>query len=130
MNDLVSDSLARISNAVSRRKPKVNLLHSNLVEGVCRVLKDTGFVADFSVESVSEHHKQVIVELTNRDHPLSIKKLTRVSTPGRRVYRSYRELKPVLDGMGIAIISTPKGVLSDIEARKQKVGGELICEIY
>ena len=132
MTDPISDLLARIRNAQAVRHPGLTLPGSKLKLRVCGVLKEQGYVSDFSFE---EDTKQGLIHITlkyldNAGADPAIAGLRRVSRPGRRVYVGAQQLPRVQGGMGIAIISTSKGVLTDREARIQKVGGEVLCAIW
>jgi small subunit ribosomal protein S8 len=130
VNDPVGDLLTRLRNASRARHDKVVLPASKLKVQVARVLKDEGFVAD-----VIQHDKKPQAEMTvmlkygpNREPAITA--IRRVSKPGLRRYSPVRELPRVMGGMGISILSTSKGVMVDHEARRQKVGGEVICTVY
>ncbi|MBX6315935.1 MAG: 30S ribosomal protein S8 [Isosphaeraceae bacterium] len=110
--------------------PFVDMPSSHLKVGIAQVLKDEGYIWDYEV---IETRPAPTLRLHLKYGPNGerlITKITRVSKPGRRIYRGYKDLKPVLSGMGIAILSTPKGVMSDRRARAEKVGGELLAEVY
>jgi small subunit ribosomal protein S8 len=141
VNDTIADSIARIKNAVERNRKTVTLKHSRLVENIVSILKDNGFIEDFNLASEEGVDKKandagfgktIVLHLNyiEGEGKKKINKLTRVSKPGLRIYRGYKQLRPVLNNYGISILSTPKGVLTNIDARKQKVGGEVLCEIY
>jgi small subunit ribosomal protein S8 len=130
VNDPVGDLLTRLRNASRARHDKVVLPASKLKVQVAKVLKDEGFVAD-----VIQHDKKPQAEMTvmlkygpNREPAITA--IRRVSKPGLRRYSPVRELPRVMGGMGISILSTSKGVMVDHEARRQKVGGEVICTVY
>ncbi len=130
VNDPVGDMLTRLRNASRARHDKVVLPASKLKFEIAKVLKLEGFVAD-----VVAHDKQPQGELTvvlkyGADREPAITGIKRVSKPGLRRYVDVRAVPRVLGGMGVAILSTSRGVMSDAEARKQKVGGELICTVY
>jgi small subunit ribosomal protein S8 len=127
--DTLGDSLARIRNAIMRKQKQVELQKSRMVAEVCRILQENKFIKEFDIK---DDARVINVTLNYEDGESSklVSSLQRVSKPGLRIYRGYKELRPVLNGYGIAIISTPKGVMSDRDARKNKVGGELLCEIY
>lgn len=129
ISDTPSDMLTRIRNAVRNKSAKVDCLNSKLCQGIARVLKEEGYLTDFSV---IDDGRQGVLKLTLKYGPrgeVLINEITRRSKPGRRVYVGVAELPRPLEGMGIAIVSTPKGVLSDRQARAQKVGGELLCTV-
>lgn len=125
-NDPVGDTLARIQNALLRSKDSVEVQNSKLVASVLEVLKNNRRIASYKA---NDKEGVIVVDLGDRSQLEPIKKLKRISKPGVRVYRGYRRIKPVLNGYGFAVISTPKGVMDDVNARKQKVGGEILCEV-
>lgn len=129
INDTVGDFLTRVRNAVARQKETVEVPSSNMIEAIVKILKEENFITDFKIEK-NDIQNRVIVELKYVDEQPAIQDLKRVSKPGVRKYRGYRDIKPVRNGLGISIFSTPKGVITGEEAAKQKVGGEYICEIY
>lgn len=130
MNDPVADMLTRIRNAIRVRKAHVNLKRSKLCKGVAKTLQDEGYINGF-VEIDDENQGQIRVELkyTDTGDPV-IQDLQRFSKLGRRVYRGYHELPRVLDGLGMSIVSTSRGVMSDRQCRSQKLGGELLCTVW
>lgn len=130
MTDPVADLLTRIRNMNSLSRKAVTIPHSKMKQEIVAALKREGFIADFEV-SDARVGKEIKVTLKyGPDGEKVINKLERISRPGRRSYRGVDELTPVLQGMGITILSTSKGVLSDNEARAQKVGGEVLCRVY
>jgi len=128
--DPIADMLIRVKNAVMRRKEKVNIPYSKLKERISHILKEEGFIKDYKVEG-EKAKKEIIVFLKydEEGNPL-FTDAKRVSKPGRRIYVKKDEIPWVKNGMGIAIISTSKGILTDREARKLKVGGEILCEVW
>ncbi|MFO0958480.1 MAG: 30S ribosomal protein S8 [Isosphaeraceae bacterium] len=129
MTDPVADMLTRIRNGVRVEKPIVTMPTSKLREGIAQVLKDEGYIWDWDVvDSVPARTLRLQMKYGPNGERL-ITKIDRVSRPGRRLYRGYRDLKPVLGGMGIHVLSTPKGVVSDRRARVEKVGGEVLAVI-
>jgi len=130
VNDPVGDLLTRIRNAARARHDKVVVPSSKLKADVVRVLKDVGFVGDFTVHERSPQNELTIQLKYGADRAPAITGIRRASRPGLRRYVSVRDIPRVLGGMGICILSTSHGVMSDVEARKQKVGGELICTVY
>jgi small subunit ribosomal protein S8 len=130
MTDPIADMLTRIRNASMARHDRTEMPYSRLKEHVARVLKAEGFVDDVRV-SDGEGHKQLTVVLRyGRDKQSALDGVRRVSTPGRRVYVRHDRIPRVLSGMGVSILSTSHGVMTDKDARKQKVGGELLCEVW
>lgn len=130
MTDPIADMLTRIRNAVRIERPIVDMPSSNMNRGIAQVLKDEGYIWDFEeVETIPARTLRLHLKYGPNGERL-ITKIDRVSKPGRRFYRGYKQLKPILAGMGIQILSTPKGVISDRRARAEKVGGEVLAEIY
>jgi small subunit ribosomal protein S8 len=130
MTDPIADMLTRIRNASMARHDRTEMPYSRLKEHVARVLKSEGFVDDVRV-SDGEGAKQLTVVLRyGRDKESALDGIRRVSTPGRRVYVRHDRIPRVLAGMGVSILSTSHGVMTDKDARKQKVGGELLCEVW
>lgn len=130
MNDPLSDMFARIRNGQAARKATITCPASNLLGSVLEVLKREGFIADYR-RAEKEAAKPVFeIDLKYADNEPVIRELKRVSTPGRRVYAALRDLPKVFNGLGISILSTSKGVMSDFEARQQNVGGEVLCTVF
>lgn len=130
VNDPLGDMIARIKNAAMRRRSKVLTPASKLRQRVLDVLQDEGYIRGYSVLEEPGEFPQFEIELKYYDGQPVIAEISRVSTPGRRVYSSIRDLKPIKNGLGISILSTPKGVMSDNAARDQNVGGEVLCRVY
>jgi small subunit ribosomal protein S8 len=133
MTDPIADMLTRIRNASMARHDRTEMPYSRLKEHVARVLKSEGFVDDVRVSEAGDDkgHKQLTVVLRyGRDKQSALDGVRRVSTPGRRVYVRFDRIPRVLSGMGVSILSTSHGVMTDKDARKQRVGGELICEVW
>lgn len=128
--DPIADMLTVIRNALGARLAKVDLPASKLKAEIARVLKEEGFVAAFKV--IEENKKKVLrVYLKYGSNKQSvITGLRRTSTPGRRVYRKREEIKPVVGGLGINILTTPRGIMTGRQARRQGVGGEILCEVW
>ena len=129
MQDPVADLLTRIRNAQAMGIVKVNIPHSNLKSEVLKVLKDEGYIDSFEVLAESGKNKQLQVTLKYYQGRPVIEKIDRVSRPALRVYKGYQQLPLVRGGLGIAIVSTPKGVMADKAARAQQVGGEVLCTV-
>lgn len=126
VTDPIADLLTRIRNAARVRKVMVRAPYSKLKHAICNVLKDGGYIVD--VKAVGEGvQKELMIELPEDRTDLHIKSM---SKPGQRIYLKASEIPHVLEGLGLAIISTPKGVMSGRDAKKQKVGGEYLCEVY
>ena len=130
MNDPLSDLIARINNAQMRKKPKVSTPGSRLRVSVLDVLKNEGFIRGYSSVEHKDGRKELEIELKYHEGQPVIRELKRVSTPGRRVYTSVKELKPHRQGLGVSIVSTPKGVMTDTHAREANVGGEVLCHVF
>lgn len=131
MNDPIADLLTRIRNAHLAKHDRLDVPASKLKLEVCSLLKDEGFIEDFKLIEGKAPQKVVRIHLRyNQVGEPAIRHLRRVSKPGRRVYRPAEEIRPVLNGLGVGILSTSRGLLSDREAREQKVGGEFLCEVW
>jgi small subunit ribosomal protein S8 len=129
MNDPLGDLLARIRNAQMRNKSKVTSPNSRLRERVLEVLKSEGYIRGYAVVE-REGRSEIEVELKYFDGEPVIREIERISKPGRRVYTSVRNLPRINNGLGVAIVSTPKGVMADHEARDANVGGEILCTVF
>jgi len=129
MNDPLGDLLTRIRNAQMRNKNKVSSPNSRLRERVLDVLKNEGYIRGYAVVE-REGRSEIEVELKYFDGEPVIRELARVSKPGRRVYSSVRNLPRINNGLGVAILSTPKGVMADHDARDANVGGEVLCTVF
>ena len=130
MTDPIADMLTRIRNATMVRRERVDLPHSKLKEHVASVMKAEGYLDDVRVSEGDTHKTLMLVLRYGRDRQSTIDGLRRVSTPGRRVYVRHDRIDRVCSGMGISILSTSRGVMTDREARRQRVGGELLCEVW
>jgi small subunit ribosomal protein S8 len=129
INDPLGDMITRIRNAQMRGKSTVSTPASKLRAHVLEVLVEEGFIRAFS-EIENDGKKEIQIQLKYAEGAPVISDIARVSKPGRRVYSSIKDLKLVRNGLGIAILSTPKGVMSDAAARAQNVGGEVLCTVY
>ena len=130
LSDPIADMLTRIRNAVAVERPHVEIPLSNLKKGVADVLKREGYIWDWqAVEEGSAPQLRLDLKYGPNGERV-IQNIRRVSKPGRRVYCQARQLKPILHGMGISILSTSRGVVSDREARQKNLGGEVLCEIW
>ncbi|MEY4879639.1 MAG: hypothetical protein RJB62_1108 [Pseudomonadota bacterium] len=130
INDPVGDLLTRIRNGQLRGLAKVATPASKLRARVLEVLKSEGYIRGYSEVELKGAAKQYEIELKYHEGKPVIRELTRISKPGRRVYNSVAELKPYRGGLGISIISTPQGVMSDATARENNVGGEVLCQVF
>jgi small subunit ribosomal protein S8 len=129
MNDPLGDLLTRIRNAQMRNKGKVVSPNSRLRESVLEVLKTEGYIRGFTVTE-REGRSEIEIELKYFDGEPVIREIERISKPGRRVYTSVRNLPRINNGLGVAIVSTPKGVMADHDARDANVGGEILCTVF
>jgi len=129
MNDPLGDLLTRIRNAQMRNKSSVTTPSSKLRERVLEVLKSEGYIRGYTVTE-REGRAEIEIELKYFEGEPVIRELERVSKPGRRVYTSVKNLPRVNNGLGVAIVSTPKGVMADHEAREANVGGEILCTVF
>ena len=130
MTDPISDFLTRLRNASKAQLAECAIPHSNLKEGLAAILKTEGYVADVATGTDKLGHKTVVVKMKYVDGAPAITGLTRVSTPGRRLYFRYTEIPRVLNGLGISILSTSKGLMKDTDCRRNKAGGELVCNVW
>ena len=130
MTDPIADMLTRIRNAALARHDRVEMPHSKLKEHVAGVLKLEGYIDDVRVSEGDDAKMLTLVMRYGRDRESAIDGIRRVSTPGRRVYVRHDRIERVCSGMGISILSTSRGVMTDREARRQRVGGELLCEVW
>jgi small subunit ribosomal protein S8 len=130
MTDPLSDLLTRIRNGQRAKKSVVTSPASKLRANVLEVLKREGFIRGFSEREVRPGVSEIEIELKYHEGQPVIREINRISTPGRRVYSAVKDLPRFYDGLGIAILSTPRGVLSDSEARDQNVGGEILCQVF
>ncbi len=130
MSDPLGDMLTRIRNGQTARKSVVSAPASRLRANVLEVLKREGYIRNYSSSEVRPGISELQIELKYHEGAPVISEIHRVSTPGRRVYSGIKELKRVYNGLGIAILSTPRGVLSDNEARVANVGGEVLCQVF
>jgi small subunit ribosomal protein S8 len=130
MNDPLGDLLARIRNAQLRNKSKVSSPNSRLRESVLEVLKTEGYIRGYAVVERDDGRSEIEVELKYFDGEPVIREIERVSKPGRRVYTSVKNLPRINNGLGVAIVSTPKGVMADHEARDANVGGEILFTVF
>ena len=129
LSDPIGDMIARVKNAQARNHKNVELPSSNFKAKIADILKNEGFIKNFKV--VNDEKKPILsLELKYHSGNPVISNFERVSKPGRRIFSSAESLPKVNNGLGIAIVSTPKGVMTDIDARKQRVGGEIICKVF
>ena len=129
LSDPIGDMIARVKNAQARNHKKVELPSSNFKSKIADILKNEGFIKDCKI---LDNGKKPILTLELKYHSGNpvISNFERISKPGRRIFSSADSLPKINNGLGIAIVSTPKGVMTDIDARKQKIGGEIICKVF
>ncbi len=130
MSDPIADMITRIRNGQRARKSSVGTPASKMRSAILDVLKSEGFIRGYSDGETADGKPTFEVELKYSEGKPVIEEIQRVSRPGRRVYSSVEDLPRIYNGLGISIVSTPRGVLSDIEARKQNVGGEILCRVF
>jgi len=130
ISDPVGDMLTRIRNALLRRKSSVSTPASKLRGGVLEVLKSEGYIRGYTETRFDNGAAEYEIELKYSDNRPVIQDIQRVSRPGRRVYTSVKTIPSVANGLGVAILSTPKGVMADHEARSQNLGGEVLCRVF
>ena len=130
MSDPLGDMLTRIRNAYGRKKTKVSTPASRLRTRVLDVLKAEGYIRDYSQIDYGNGKSEIEIELKYFEGEPVIREIARGSKPGRRVYVSVKSIPQVANGLGVAILSTPKGVMADHQAREQNVGGELLCQVF
>ncbi|TMJ01741.1 MAG: 30S ribosomal protein S8 [Alphaproteobacteria bacterium] len=130
LNDPIGDLLSRIRNAQMRNKSKVSTPGSKMRARVLEVLKNEGYIRGYSSVEHKDGRSEFEIELKYFDGAPVIREIERVSKPGRRVYASVKALPRINNGLGVAILSTPKGVMADHEARDQNVGGEILCTVF
>jgi small subunit ribosomal protein S8 len=130
INDPIGDLLTRIRNGQLRHLAKVNSPNSRLRARLLDVLVEEGFIRGYTEVEVKTGARVLEIELKYHEGQPVIRELKRVSTPGRRVYTSVKELKPHRQGLGVSIVSTPQGVMTDTHAREKNVGGEVLCQVF
>lgn len=129
-NDPLSDMLTRIRNGQNARLAVIKAPATKLLANVCDVLKREGYIRDYSVAELEGNKRELSIELKYFEGQPAIREIKRISTPGRRHYSSIGDLPKFHNGLGIGVISTSRGVVSDFEARKNHVGGEVLCSIF
>ncbi len=128
--DKIADLLTRIRNAYLAGKSKVSLPHSRLKEEIVKILVKENYLASYQVVKTDQGFKQLEIELKYVQGKPVLHQIKRISKPGLRIYTTSHKITPVLSGYGLAIISTPKGLMTNLEAKKQKLGGEVLCELW
>ncbi len=130
LSDPIGDMIARLKNAQMRNHKKVMIPCSNFKIKIVDVLKNEGFIIDYKVSEQDDNKNNIEIDLKYNSGSPVINTIERVSKPGRRIFSRANSLPKINNGLGIAIISTPKGVMSDVDARKNKLGGEIICKVF
>ena len=130
MQDPIADMLTRIRNGQRANLPVVNCPASGVRISVCEVLKEEGYIRNFNVVDQDNNKKEIEIELKYDEGQPVIRELKRISKPGRRIYSKIKDLQPFHNGLGIQVISTPRGVMPDHKARSENVGGEVLCQVY
>ena len=130
LSDPIGDMLARIKNSLMRNHKKVELPSSKFKVKLAEVLKNEGYIIDYKIHEKEEKKINLEINLKYSSGSPVISTIERVSKPGRRIFSSAQSLPKINNGLGVAIISTPKGVMTDVDARKQKIGGEIICKVF
>lgn len=130
MSDPIADLLTRLRNALLAKHDRLDVPKSKLKVSVCGLLKREGYIEDFEVVEATPADQLRIFLRYSDDGTPAILRLQRVSKPGRRIYRGADDIKPVLSGLGVALVSTSKGLVTDREARQRRLGGEVLCEIW
>ena len=130
LTDPIGDMFSRIRNGQMRSLSSIAIPSSNFRKNILEILKTEGYIKDYFIEKTENNKITLKINVKYYEGDPVIKEIKRISKPGRRVFSSAESLPKVNNGLGIAIISTPKGVMTDIDARKQKVGGEIICKVF
>jgi small subunit ribosomal protein S8 len=130
LTDPIGDMFSRIRNGQMRSLESVNIPSSNFRRNILEILKTEGFIKDFYIEKSENNKINLKINLKYYEGNPVIKEIKRISKPGRRVYSRATSIPRVMNGLGLAILSTPKGVMSDTEARKNNIGGEIICRVF
>lgn len=130
INDHISDMITRIKNAYAMHKKTVSMPYTKVLEAVGNVLLSEKYIAKLEVKGETVTDKELVVTLSYKDDTAAISSIKRISKPGVRIYRRVDSFKPVLSGLGIAILSTSKGIMSDRQAKINKIGGEVLLELW
>tara|TARA_A100001011_G_scaffold202439_1_gene210798 strand:- start:920 stop:1318 length:399 start_codon:yes stop_codon:yes gene_type:complete len=130
LTDPIGDMFSRIRNGQMRSLNSVDIPSSSFRQNILKILKDEGYISDYYIEKSEKNKISLKINLKYYEGDPVIKEIKRISKPGRRVYSRANSIPRVMNGLGLAIISTPKGVMSDTEARKNNVGGEIICRVF
>lgn len=130
MNDPLGDMLTRIRNGQQAGKDIIECPYSRLQERVCEVLKDEGFIRGYTTEDRGNNKKSLMIQLKYAEGRGAIRQIDRVSKPGRRVYTNVKTMPRFFNGLGVLVVSTPQGVMTDYKARAANVGGEVLCQVF
>jgi len=130
MSDPIADFLTRVRNASRAKRADCTVPHSRLKAGLARILKDEGYIAEAADTQDERGHKALKIRLKYVGGVSAVSGLTRISKPGRRLYARHDEIPRVLNGLGIAILSTSRGLMKDRDARRERLGGEIVCNIW
>ena len=130
LTDPIGDMFSRIRNGQMRSLNSVDIPSSNFRQNILKILKNEGFIKDYYIEKSENNKIKLKINLKYYEGDPVIKEIKRISKPGRRVYSRANSIPKVINGLGLAILSTPKGVMSDVEARKNNLGGEIICRVF
>ena len=130
LTDPIGDMFSRIRNGQMRLLNSINIPSSNFRKNILKILKDEGYINDYFIEKSQNNKINLKINLKYYEGGPVIKEIKRISKPGRRVYSRANSIPRVMNGLGLAILSTPKGVMSDTEARKNNIGGEIICRVF
>ena len=130
LTDPIGDMFSRIRNGQMRSLNSINIPSSNFRQNILKILKNEGYINDYFIDKSEKNKVNLKINLKYYEGDPVIKEIKRISKPGRRVYSRANSIPKVMNGLGLAIISTPKGVMSDTEARKNNVGGEIICRVF
>ena len=130
LTDPIGDMFSRIRNGQMRFLNSIDIPSSNFRKNILKILKEEGYIKDFFIEETKNKKTSLKISLKYYEGDPVIKEIKRISKPGRRVYSRATSIPRVMNGLGLAILSTPKGVMSDVEARKNNIGGEIICRVF
>ena len=130
LTDPIGDMFSRIRNGQMRSLNSIDIPSSNFRKNILKILKEEGYIKDYYIEKSENNKTNLKINLKYYEGDPVIKEIKRISKPGRRVYSRANSIPKVMNGLGLAILSTPKGVMSDTEARKNNIGGEIICRVF
>lgn len=129
--DPIADLLTRIRNSIQSKQPQCEVPATRIKESIVKILKEQGYIQNYvRLEDKPQDKLVIIHKYRGKNFEPVISSIRRVSRPGCRVYRGYKDIRPLLGGLGMAILSTPLGILSDVQARESRVGGEVLCEVW